>query len=66
MPDPLRSPINVSATVKTVKFDEGECILTIRIPASDAIQAARFAIMHQIVFAAVFTPVDVENREQSV
>ena len=58
----LSDPIRVTATVKKVIFDEGECILTIRIPAADAVAAARFAIMHQIVFAAVFTPEDVARK----
>ncbi len=63
----FKEPITVSATVKSVRFDEdGECLLTLRIPASDAVKAARFAIMRQIVFSGVFTPVDVENREKSV
>lgn len=58
----MNDPIRVSATVKTVKFDEGECVLTIRIPAKDAIAAARFAVMHQIVFDAAFTPEDVAKH----
>lgn len=63
----LRDPITVSSTVKSVRFDEdGECLLTLRIPASDAVRAARLAVMCGIVFASVFTPADVENRDQSV
>ncbi len=62
----LRDPILVTATIKKVSFDEGECTLILKIPASDAVAAARFAVMHQIVFSAVFTPEDVENKEQSV
>lgn len=63
----LKDPITINATVKGFKFDEdGECLLTLRIPATDALKASRFAIMRQIVFSAVFTPVDVENQEQSV
>lgn len=59
----LNEPIVVSATVKSVRFDdEGECLLTLRIPASDAVKAARFAIMQQIVFESVFTPEDVAKR----
>jgi len=60
----LRDPITVSATVKSVRFDEdGECLLTLRIPADDAVKAARFAIMRQIVFESVFTPVDAQAEE---
>ncbi len=62
----LADPIHVAATVKKVNFDEGECTLILKIPASDAVAAARFAIMHQIVFAAVFTPVDANNTEPRV
>ena len=67
MPDDLRSPIQIACTVKSVRFDEdSECLLTLRIPASDAIKASRFAIMRGIVFASVFTPEDVRNNEPSV
>ena len=62
----LSDPIRVTATVKKVNFDEGECTLILKIPAADAVAAARFAIMHQIVFASVFTPVDAENNERKV
>ncbi len=59
----LRDPISVQATVKSVRFDEdGECLLTLRIPASDAVKAARFAVMRQIVFESVFTPEDVVKQ----
>ncbi len=60
----LSDPISVKATVKKVNFDEGECTLILKIPAADAVAAARFAIMHQIVFAAVFTPEDVEVKNK--
>lgn len=68
MPEPsLRDPITVSATVKSVRFDEdSECLLTLRIPAADAVKAARFAMMRQIVFESVFTPIDAETGEPSV
>ncbi len=58
----LRDPIRVTATVKKVNFDEGECTLILKIPAADAVAAARFAIMHQIVFSAVFTPEDAKRE----
>ncbi len=57
----LSDAIHVTATVKKVAFDEGECTLILKIPAKDAIAAARFAIMHQIVFDAVFTPEDAKR-----
>ncbi len=63
----LRDPITVHAAVKSVRFDEdGECLLTLRIPASDAATAARFAVMRGIVFETVFSPADVDDGEQSV
>ena len=65
----LSDPISVNTTVKSLRFDEdGEALLTLRIPASDAVRASRLAVMRQIVFATVFTPVDVQdkNAEPSV
>lgn len=63
----ISDPITVQTTVKSVRFDEdGECLLTLRIPASDAVKAARFAVMRGIVFEGVFTPADVESGEPSV
>ena len=60
----LREPIIVNVTVKSVRFDEdSEGLLTLRIPASDALAAARFAIMRQIVFRAEFKPIDVAETE---
>lgn len=63
----LSDPITVQTTVKSVRFDEdGECLLTLRIPASDAVKAARFAIMRGIVFEGVFTPIDAQSGEPGV
>lgn len=63
----IGDPITVSSTVKSVRFDEdGECLLTLRIPASDAVKAARFAVMRQIVFESVFTPEDVKQDGEIV
>lgn len=66
MPE-LSDPITVNTTVKSVRFDEdGECLLTLRVPASDAVRAARLAVMRGIVFSTVMTPADVRNTEPTV
>lgn len=63
----LSDPISVKTTVKSLRFDEdGECLLTLRLPASEAVSASRLAIMRGIVFESVFTPVDAENSERKV
>ncbi len=60
---PLAEQIKVTCSVKNARFDDaGECILTLRIPDSDAVSAARLAIMRQIVFEAVFKPTDVRGE----
>lgn len=63
----IREPVEVRTTVKSLRVDEdGESLLTLRIPASEAATVARFAVMRGIVFKTVFTPEDVEEAAPSV
>ena len=60
----LRDPIRFQFTFENMRADsEGECMLTLRLPAGELAKAARFAIMREIVFEGVCTPTGVNARE---
>ena len=62
----LREPIQLKSSVKTVRIDteNGDTLLTLRIPATHIALAARLAIMQRIVFDTTFTPESVQDAEQ--
>lgn len=63
----LNEPVKFSFSLDTMRVDsEGECIVTLRLPATEFPKAARMAIMKDIVFEAVCTPTDVKSNEPSV
>lgn len=63
----LNEPIKFLFTLETMRVDsEGECVVTLKLPATEFPKAARMAIMKDIVFEAVCTPTDVKSNEPSV
>lgn len=63
MPD-LKDPIKFLFTFENMRADaDGECIVSIRVPATEFPKAARLAIMRELVFEASCTPTDVKTRE---
>lgn len=62
----LKDPIKFQFTFETMRADsEGECLLTLRLPAVDMPKAARFAIMREIVFEGTCVPVDAKPKQDT-
>lgn len=61
----LKDPIKFQFTFETLRADaEGECMLTLRLPAGELGKAARFAMMRDIVFEGTCVPVDAKTKQE--
>lgn len=55
----MTDPVKFTFTFESMRADaEGECLLVLRLPATELPKAARFAIMREIVFEGTCVPVD--------
>lgn len=63
----LSDPVKFKFSLDTMRVDsEGECVVTLKLPATEFPKAAKMAIMKDIVFEAVCTPTEVKTSEPSV
>lgn len=52
-------PIKFKFTYEVMRGDkDGECMLTLRVPATDWARVAMFAVLREFVFDCVATPVE--------
>lgn len=62
----LNEPVKFQFTFESMRADaEGECLLTLRLPAVDMPKAARFAMLREFLFSAVCTPEEVASKDST-